>query len=90
MVEIPNGFVDFMKKFPILDIFKKTTLELEKLRPLIVKPVLDTNVQIVANYLNLLETDKNGLNTRDVYFEGINPFFRNSDTKIVAKIFPQK
>ena len=90
MVEIPNGFVDFMKKFPILDIFKKTTLELEKLRPLIVKPVLDTNVQIVANYLNLLETDKDGLNTKDVYFEGINPNFRECNARIDAKIFPQE
>ncbi len=64
MVEIQNGFVDLMKKFPILHIFKKTILELGNLRPLIVKPMLDTNVQIVANYLKLLKNDENTLNKR--------------------------
>jgi len=90
MVEIPNGFVDFMKKFPILDIFKKTTLELENLRPLRVQPVLDTNVQIVANYLKLLRNDENSLNTRDLYFKEINPSFRNFRTIIDAQILSQK
>ena len=36
MVEIPNGFIDYMKKFPLLDIFKKTYLEIEHLAPLII------------------------------------------------------
>ena len=35
--EIPNGFIPYMKKFPILDIFKKKTLYIEKLAPLIVR-----------------------------------------------------
>ena len=90
MVEIPNGNADFMKKFPILEIFKKTFLGIENLLPLKVKSVLDTNVQIVANYLKFLKNDINCLNTRDIYFEGINPNFKEFETKIVAEILPQK
>ena len=90
MVEIPNGYADFMKKFPILEIFKKTFLGIENLLPLKVKSVLDTNVQIVANYLKFLKNDINCLNTRDIYFEGINPNFKEFETKIVAEILPQK
>ena len=72
MVEIPNGFIDFMKKFPILNIFNKIELRLNNLLPLIVEEKLDNNIQIVANYLNLLDTDIKSLNTRDLYFKGIN------------------
>ena len=72
MVEIPNGFIDFMKKFPILDIFNKKELKLNNLEPLIVGDILDDNVQIVANYLKLLKEDTESLNNRDLYFEGIN------------------
>ena len=52
--------------------------------------MLDTNVQIVANYLNLLQTDKKGLNTKDVYFEGINPSFKDFKSRIDAKILSQE
>ena len=72
MVEIPNGFIDFMKKFPILNIFNKIELRLNNLLPLIVEEKLDNNIQIVANYLNLLDTDIKSLNNRDLYFKGIN------------------
>ena len=73
MVEIPNGIIPYMKKFPILDLFKKTTLEIEYLVPLIVPKEIDSNVQIVANYLKYLKKDKNLLNNSDIYFKGITP-----------------
>jgi hypothetical protein len=73
MIEIPNGFIDYMKKFPILDIFKKTTLEIEKLAPLIISEDITSNVQVVANYLKYLKEDIDTLNSHDIYFEGITP-----------------
>ena len=88
MVEIPNGFIDFMKKFPILDIFNKKELKLNNLEPLIVGDILDDNVQIVANYLKLLKEDTESLNNRDLYFEGINENI-NSDNIINATTLSQ-
>ena len=73
IVEIPNGFVDFIKKFPVLDIFETTTLKIDDLAPLIVPNILDSDVQIVANYLKLLKEDVNCINDNDIIFEGISP-----------------
>ena len=74
MVEIPNGFVNFMKKFPLLDIFQEKVLEIENLPPLIVdEKKIDTNAQVVANYLKYLKENKNTLNNNDLIFEGISP-----------------
>ena len=75
MIEIPNGFIDYMKKFPILDIFKKTTLEIENLAPLIVPQDIKSNVQVVANYLKYLNEKIDILNSQDIYFEGITPSY---------------
>ena len=56
-IEIPNGFVDFFLKFPILSMFKnRIVMKIEKLPPLIVHPELNSNIQIVCNYL--LENNK--------------------------------
>ena len=96
MVEIPNGFIPYMKKFPILDIFKKKTLYIEKLAPLIVPEKINSNVQIVANYLKLLKYDKDLLNSHDIYFEGINFFYNilescNKETfTIISELHPFK
>ena len=60
MIEIPCGFVNFFNKFPLLSMFKnKTEMEIEKLPPLIFEQkdkTLDSNIQIVGNYLKLLES----------------------------------
>ena len=88
MVEIPNGFIDYFKLFPILDLFKKTTLKIEDLAPLIVPQQIDSNVQIVANYLKYLKYDKELLNNYDIYFKGISPDFLNGIKQ--AEILSQK
>jgi hypothetical protein len=77
MVEIPNGFIDYMKKFPLLDIFKKTYLEIEHLAPLIISNEKNSNIQVVANYLQYLqdENSKQFLNSHDIYFDGITPSY---------------
>ena len=85
MVEIPNGFVDFKKKFPLLDIFEKKiiNLEIENLKPLIVEKKIDTYIQIVANYLKLLKKNDNSIDTNDLYFEGISPPDWKKKSKII-------
>ena len=91
MIEIPNGFIDYMKKFPILDIFKKTTLEIENLAPLIVPKDIKSNVQIVSNYLKYLNEKINILNSQDIYFEGITPSYWKDVSKVeYAKSLSQK
>ena len=70
-LEIPNGFIDFMKKFPLLSLFPHEQLTINKLAPLIVPRNICSNIQIVANYLKLLKD--NELETKDLYFNGISP-----------------
>ena len=91
MVEIPNGFVNFMKKFPLLNIFKNEYLKLKNLAPLIEEKKIDSNVQVVANYLKLLKENEDALNKNDIIFEGISPkgWSLRPDT-IKAKILSQK
>ena len=66
IIEIPNGFIDITKKFPILSLFEGTIF-LSKLPDLIVDNNIISNDQIFANYfkLNDKETDK-----YDLAFEG--------------------
>ena len=84
-VEIPNGFVNFVGKFPILSLFSNTTY-IKELPPLIVPKNIDSNIQIVANYLKALQ-DKQ-INDKDLYFENIT--LNEYDTKVNAEILPQK
>ena len=57
-IEIPNDFICFKYKFPILDLIpqnKEDILSINNLGKLIVDEELDSNVQIVSNYLKLLK-----------------------------------
>ena len=58
-IEIPNGFVDLFKKFPLLSIFDKQILLLRDLPLLIVPKDIKSNIQIVANYLKFRENIDN-------------------------------
>ena len=59
IIEIPCGFINFFNKFPLLSMFKnKTELKIENLPPLIVSREIDSNIQIVCNYLKLLKSGK--------------------------------
>ena len=87
-VEIPNGFVDFINKFPLLTLFPNRILLIKKLPPLIVPKALDSNIQIVANYLKALKN--NNINDKDLFFNDITPEeFSGYDTKVAAEELSQ-
>ena len=88
-IEIPNGFIDFLQKFPILTLFHITKLSINSLAPLIVENDVNSNVQIVANYLKALKN--NIINEKDLYFEKISPDnFSEYKTKLDAVVLSQK
>ena len=96
-IEIPNDFIDFFLKFPILSMFKhKNKMSIAKLPPLIVPRELNSNIQIVCNYLKLLK--EGHLADKDLYiknvsmdFQGfLDPNLLKQGTKIDAKILSQK
>jgi len=70
-VEIPNSFIDYFAKFPLLNLFRKRKLSIDKLAPLIVSSDITSNIQIVCNYLKDLR--ENRINTKDLFFPGITP-----------------
>ena len=70
-IEIPNSFIDFFSKFPILNLFPKTMLSINDLAPLNVSEDITSNVQIVCNYLKDLKEKK--LNEKDLIFPDITP-----------------
>jgi len=77
-VEIPNGFVDYKKLFPIFDFFKTIRITHQNLPPLIVPESVLSNVQIVCNYLKNLDY----INNRDVFINGIS--YNESVQSIIA------
>ena len=70
-VEIPNTFINFFKKFPVLDLFTVKELKISNLPPLIVPHDISCDIEIVANYLKALKEDK--INGFDFIFPGITP-----------------
>ena len=88
-IEIQNGFIDFLHKYPILTFFHLKKLSINKLAPLIVENDLNSNAQIVANYLKALKN--NIIDKNDLYFEKISPeVFSNYKTKYDATILSQE
>ena len=88
-IEIPNGFVNLINKFPILQLFKETKLLLRNLPELKVSQDLYSNVQIVANYLKLLKN--NEIDDKDLIFDGKTPtIIASFDTKKKAQTQQQK
>jgi hypothetical protein len=70
-VEIPNSFIDYFAKFPLLTLFRKKKLSIDNLAPLIVSSDITSNVQIVCNYLRDLKEKR--INTKDLFIPGITP-----------------
>ena len=71
-VEIPNTFINFLEKFPLLNLFNIKELTIKNLAPLIVpKDSQSCNIQIVANYLKCLKEKK--IDTYDLIFPNITP-----------------
>ena len=95
-IEIPNDFVDFFLKFPILSMFKnKHEMSINQLPPLIVPEALDSNMQIVCNYLKVLK--EGHLADKDLYINKVSldvqdmldPDIIKESTKIDAKSLDQ-
>ena len=72
-IEIPNCFINFKKKFPILTLFASKELSIKELEkyPLIVPKEVYSNIQIVANYLKALK--ENTLDDQDLFIDTITP-----------------
>ena len=68
-IEIPNSFIDFIEKFPILSLFEQKELKIENLPPLIVPTNIDCDIQVVANYLKCLKEGK--IDEYDLFFPNI-------------------
>ena len=89
MIEIPCGFVNFFNKFPLLSMFKnKKELKIENLPPLIFenkdKP-LNSNIQIVCNYLKLLNSGK--LSEKDLIIDKVSLSRDDIEANISRDIF---
>ena len=80
-IEIPNNFIDFFAKFPILTLFKKTELTINNLAPLIVSKDLISNEQLVSNYLREYRDDK-------LFKEDL--IFKDLEGNVLEKIYPIK
>ena len=89
-IEIPNGFINFFEKFPILTLFPLKKYSIKNLKPLIVSKEIHSNVQVVANYLKALKDDI--LENKDLYFDTISDeaMLKNKETTIKAKILSQQ
>ena len=100
VIEIPCGFIDFFNKYPLLSLFEnRTQMEIAKLPPLIVSKEINSNIQIVCNYLKLLNSGK--LPDKDLIISGvslpkddlksmINEEIFNEDTTIDAQSLDAK
>ena len=88
-IEIQNGYIDLLHKYPILTLFHLKKLSINNLAPLIVENDLNSNAQIVANYLKALKN--NIIDKNDLYFEKISPeVFSKYKTKYDATILSQR
>ena len=87
-IELPFGFVDFFAKFPILKMFKnKYLISYENLPPLIVSKNINSQIQILCNYLKLYKNNK--LKNFDLDIPNISPnYFKKINNKIIAEIIP--
>ena len=73
-IEVPNGFVDFLRKFPILKLFKNR--KIEQMSKYKIESDLNSNIQIVCNYLKLLKEKKisdNNLFIKNLSYEKYKP-----------------
>ena len=74
IIEIPNSFINYESKFPILTLIPECCREtINDSLPLIVPENVNSNMQIVCNYLKLRKEKK--LDTTDLKFQGITPDF---------------
>ena len=87
-IELPYGFIDFFLKFPFLKMFKnKINISIENLPPLIVSKKIDSDIQIICNYLRIIKNKK--IIENDIYIPNISSsYFNELPEKITAEIIP--
>ena len=90
IIEIPNGFVKFDKKYKLLNLFKK--VDIEELRPLRleenVKLIKDSPISIVAEVLTLY--DNKGIETQNIDLNGKIRMSAKECEAIINKYFKVK
>ena len=69
IIEIQCSFTNFFYKFPILSMFKQRKMTIDNLPGLIIKPEINSNIQIVCNYLKFLKEKK--LAKKDIIIKGV-------------------
>jgi hypothetical protein len=87
-IEIPNSFIDFFAKFPLLDLFMKTKISESNLTPLTISKDIKSNEQVIGNYLKALKEDR--IDKEDIYFPFITPNFNESKMKKMTKKYKYK
>ena len=88
-IEIPFGFTDFFKEYKILILFKnKYKLEKSKLEPLIISEKLDSDIQIVCNYLKLLDENENMIAYNNIIIPEVSENINENGIK--AQVIEQK
>ena len=86
IIEIPCGFIDFFKKFPLLSMFKnRTEMKIENLPTLMVPKNINSNIQIVCNYLKLLKSGQ--LPDKDLIIDEVSLTKEDIKSTINAQIF---
>ena len=87
-IEIPNSYISFRDKYPILQCIRERYMELSQLPKLIISQSSSSNIQIVCNYLKLFE-NKNRIETEDLYIPNISendqPPIENEEDKKFEK-----
>ncbi len=88
-IEIPFGFTDFFKEYKLLTLFQnKFKIEKSKLDPLIISDKLDSDVQVVCNYLKKLNENENIISQNNIIIPGVSE--NEGETGIFAEVISQK
>ena len=77
-LEIPNSFINFFDKYPILKLFPKKKLSFEHLEPLIVPEDICSNIKIVSLYLKLLKEENTLPKNTSINFKADNKIDKNA------------
>ena len=77
-LEVPNSFISFFDKFPILKLFPNKELSLDHLEPLIVPDDICSNIRIVSLYLKLLKEENVLPEKTNKYFKADNKIDKNA------------
>ena len=88
-IEIPFGFTDFFNEYKLLTLFQnKIKIEKNKLDPLIISEKLDSDIQVVCNYLKKLDENEDLIAHNNIIIPGIS--LNENESGIKAQVIDQK